>query len=320
MRKGNALHSRCTALAFAAGLLLGATAPAAPLAAQAAAADSVAHRVYDAQAGRWTDFAAMADSLAAADVVFFGEQHDDPGTHRLERALLEAMAGRRDGVVVGLEMFERDVQPLLDRYLAGEVAEAEFLGGSRPWPNYATDYRPLVEFARERGWPVVAGNVPRRIAAGVGRAGLDTLAALPEGERARVAAELACPRDAYHALFAEQMAAHPMPGTPEEQAALVERFYAAQCVKDETMAEAVVEARAERGPGAVVVHFNGAFHSDRRLGIVPRVERRTPGARVRVVSAVPVADLASVDPAEYRELGDFVVFTLRPAPEPGPEA
>jgi uncharacterized iron-regulated protein len=270
--------------------------------------------VYDARAGRWSDFAAMVDFIATADVAFVGEQHDDAGTHRLQRALLEALAPRRERVVVAMEMFERDVQPLLDRYLAGDAAEAAFLAGSRPWPNYAADYRPLVELARERGWPVVAGNVPRRIAAAVSRAGPDTLGSLSAEERARVAAERDCPRDAYHARFAEQMRAHPMPGTAQEQAAAADRFYLAQCAKDETMAESVVRALERHGPGALVVHFNGAFHTDRRLGIVPRVERRATDARVVVVSAVPVPDLAQVDPAEFRERGDFILFTHRPAP------
>jgi uncharacterized iron-regulated protein len=302
-----------TRAALAALLLCAASA--APLAAQAPPADSVPHRVYDARAGRWTDLGAMADALAAAEVAFVGEQHDDGGTHRLQRALLEALAERREGVVVAMEMLERDVQPLLDRYLAGEAAEAEFLAGSRPWPNYAADYRPLVEFARARGWPVVAGNLPRRIAAAVSRAGPDTLASLPAGERPWIAAGRECPRDAYHDLFAAQMRAHPMPGSAAEQAAATERFYLAQCAKDETMAESVARALERHGPGALVVHFNGAFHTDRRLGIVPRVERRAPGARVLVVSAVPVPELDRVDPAEFRDRGDFILFTRRPPPE-----
>jgi uncharacterized iron-regulated protein len=307
-------HSRRGAALAALPLLVASMVPAPTLAAQAPP-DSVPHRVYDARAGRWTGFGAMVDSVAAADVAFVGEQHDDAGTHRLQRALLEALAGRRERVVVAMEMFERDVQPLLDRYLAGQAADSAFLAGSRPWPNYAADYRPLVELARARGWPVVAGNVPRRIAAAVSRGGLDTLARLPAAERAWVAAERDCPRDAYHALFAEQMRAHPMPGTAQDQVAAADRFYFAQCVKDETMAESVARALERHGPGALVVHFNGAFHTDRRLGIVPRLARRAPAARVLVVSAVPVPDLARLDPAEFRERGDFILFTHRPRPE-----
>lgn len=296
-----------------AAVLLVLLAAATPLAAQPAA-DTVPHRVYDTRAGRWTDFAAATEAVARTDVAFFGEQHDDAATHRLQLALLEALAERRGRVVLAMEMFERDVQPQLDRYLAGELAEADFLAAARPWPSHVEHYRPLVEFARARRWPVVAGNVPRRTAALVSRGGLDTLATLPAAERAHAAASVQCPRDAYRARFAEQMAAHPMPGaTPERQEAMTERFYAAQCLKDETMAESVAAALARHGVGTLVVHVNGAFHSDRRLGIVPRVERRAPAARVVVLSAVPVADLDAIDPDEHRDVADFVVFTRRPA-------
>jgi uncharacterized iron-regulated protein len=309
VRRGSSFPRRTALLA-----VLLCCAAALPLAAQAVSG-YVPHRVYDVRAGRWTDFETMAAALAAADVAFVGEQHDDPGTHRLQLALMEGLARRRGGVVLALEMFERDVQPLLDRYLAGDVPEDAFLAGSRPWPNYAEDYRPLVEFARARGWPVVAGNVPRRIAAGISRAGPDTLAALPAEERALAAAELRCPRDAYFARFAEQMRAHPLPGTAAEQTAMTERFYAAQCAKDETMAESVTAALERHGPGTLVVHLNGAFHTDRRMGIVPRLARRAPRARAVVVSALPVADLDRVDPREHRRLGEYLLFTLRSGPE-----
>ena len=56
-----------------------------------------------------------------------------------------------------------DIQPILDRYLSGAISEAAFLKASRPWPNYAADYRPVVEFAREHHWRVIAANVPRPI-------------------------------------------------------------------------------------------------------------------------------------------------------------
>ena len=92
----------------------------------------------------------MLADLSRADVILVGEQHDDPNTHRLETALLEGLQRRRSALVVSLEMFERDVQPALDAYLGGRNTEEEFLKASRPWPRYATDYRPLVELAKSR--------------------------------------------------------------------------------------------------------------------------------------------------------------------------
>ena len=98
-----------------------------------------------------------------ATIVFFGEQHDDPATHAAELAVLAALGERRERVVLSVEMFERDVPLLLNQYLDGSVSEKDLMAGSRPWDRYNTDYRPLVELSRIRGWPEIAANVPRGI-------------------------------------------------------------------------------------------------------------------------------------------------------------
>ena len=140
-----------------------------------AAQSYVPHRVFNTATGAFSDFESMAAVLAKADVVFVGEQHDDPNTHRLELAVLESLARRGRRAVVSLEMFERDAQEPLEHFLMGHTDEAEFLKASRPWPRYATDYKPLVDFAVSREWPVVAANVPRPIASEVAKGGLDVL-------------------------------------------------------------------------------------------------------------------------------------------------
>src|SRR5215471_3957729 len=118
----------------------------------------VPHRVYKSGDKRFSDFEAMLAEIARADVAFVGEQHNDPATHRIERAILEGLARRRGNVVVALEMFERDTQKTLDDYLGGHMNEEDFLKAARPWPRYMTDYRPLIEFARVHGWRVIASN------------------------------------------------------------------------------------------------------------------------------------------------------------------
>jgi uncharacterized iron-regulated protein len=277
------------------------------LAAPELAAALAPHRVVEGGSGSPVRFEEVTGRAAAADVVFFGELHNDPGTHQLELALLEALARRGQGkVVLSLEMFERDVQPALDAYLAGKIDEATFLAASRPWPNYATDYRPLVEFAKARGWPVLAANAPRPIAALVAHAGLDALAALPAEQRSLAAHDVQCPRDAYYERFAEEMGAHP----GSDDAALL-RYYQAQCIKDETMAESIASALAEH-PGALVIHMNGAFHSDFGQGAPARLVRRRPGARTLTLSALPVAELDRLPTAEHRGRGDYLIFTRAP--------
>src|SRR5215510_1389456 len=165
----------------------------------------IPHRVYKSGDKRFSDFEAMLAELSRADVAFVGEQHNDPATHRIERAILEGLARRRENVIVAMEMFERDTQPSLDDYLAGRLSEEEFLKASRPWPNYPTDYRPLIEFSRAHRWKVIASNAPRPIAQQVSKQGLDAARSGDESQRKLVAAEFACPMDDYFKRFAEAM-------------------------------------------------------------------------------------------------------------------
>jgi uncharacterized iron-regulated protein len=287
----------------------------APTAAPMPAASSyVPQRVYDTRGAAFTDFETMLADLARADVILVGEQHDDPNTHRLEAALLEGLFRRRVPVTLSLEMFERDVQPALDAYLAGTVPEEEFLKGARPWPRYATDYRALVEIARGHGWPVVAANVPRRIAADVAKSGRTAVEGLMSADRPFAARDLQCPRGPYFDRFAEQMGSHQARGgTASTDDAATERYYWAQCVKDETMAESIAAAVSKQTgrPGAVV-HVTGAFHSDFGTGTAERVRRRLEGRRVAVLSIMPVENLDAVAPGDSdRTRADYLVYTIK---------
>ena len=274
----------------------------------------VPYRVFDTAAGQFTDFEAMAADLVQADVVFVGEQHDDPNTHRLERMVLEALAARKARVVLSLEMFERDAQKPLDEFQAGYLSEAGFLRVSRPWPRYATDYKPLVDFAVERQWPVLAANVPRPIASEIAKTGISVLDTKSAAEKAWFPADRQCPvgEDDYYVRFKAAMGAHPSVDQ-------VQRFYHSQCVKDETMAESIANAWTEAStPGApkpVVVHYNGAFHSDFGLGTASRTQRRLPNAKMVVVTMMPLKDiveLTSVAPAgEDLKRARYLVYTIK---------
>jgi len=284
----------------------------------AANSEYVPERVFDTRAAAFSDFEVMLADLSRADVVLVGEEHDDANTHRLETALLEGLLRRRPALVVSLEMFERDVQPALDAYLGGRNTEEDFLKASRPWPRYATDYRPLVELAKVQTWPVIAANVPRRVASDIARNGLAPLASLPAPERAFVAADMQCPKDAYFDRFAAMMGEHPgsTPGAPADgaaQEAMIERYYQSQCAKDETMAESIAASFARRGSASgPIVHFTGAFHSDFGTGTAERVRRRLPGRRVAIVTLVPLATLDGLTPsADDLKRAEYLIYTVR---------
>lgn len=280
-------------------------------------ASYVPERVYDTRRNAFADFESMLAELAHADVVLVGEQHDDPNTHRLESAMLQGLARRRVAVTLSLEMFERDVQPALDSYLAGSISEKEFLERARPWPRYATDYRPLVEIARAQGWRVIAANVPRRHASAVAKAGLGALDGLDAAERRSAARDLQCPFDAYFDRFADTMKDHPAAAKGEasadEQRARNERYYFSQCVKDETMAESLAAAIAGRPEGAgPIVHFTGAFHSDFGAGTTSRARRRLEGRRVTAVSILAVENLDTLAPVGHElERAEYLVYTVK---------
>lgn len=275
----------------------------------------VPERVYNTRERAFADLEVMLADLAKADVVFVGEQHDDANTHRLEAAILDGLRRRGVTVTVSLEMFERDVQGSLNSYLSDGISEAELLKSSRPWPRYASDYRPLVEMAKAQGWPVIAANVPRRMASSVAKTGLAALDTLTPTERSWVAADLKCPTDAYYDRFAATMSEHDGDGarktSPDEQRRTIERYYFSQCVKDETMAESIAGG-FEQFNRKLVVHFNGAFHSDFGQGTADRVRRRLDGKRVVVVSVLPVKDLDSLMPSpDDQKRADYLIYTTR---------
>jgi uncharacterized iron-regulated protein len=297
------------------GRLLRIPAAAILAAATLAAQSYVPERVYDSRRRQFIDFEVMLAELAKADVVFVGEQHDNPNTHRLELAVLEGLARRSASVTVSLEMFERDTAEILAHFVQGHVEEEDFLAASRPWPRYQTDYKPLVDFAIEKSWPVIAANVPRPIAAEVAKGGLEVLQGKSEDERKLFAADRSCPVDSdYFERFAAAMGDHP--GADDAgRRQTTERYFQSQCLKDETMAESIaraVTADAAAGRKRLVVHFNGAFHSDFGQGTVDRVRRRLRDPRIAVVSILPVGSLDGLSVAgDDRKRADYLVYTLK---------
>jgi hypothetical protein len=281
-----------------------------------AQAPIVAHRVFATAQGGFADLAAMVDDLATADVVFVGEQHNDDNTHRFQLNLLQALAARRGDIVLALEMFERDAQEPLEHFLMGHTEEAEFVRESRAWPRYATDYKPLVDFAISKTWPVVAANVPRAIAAEVSKSGLDALASRPASEKALFAADLQCPTgDDYYTRFLGAMGGGHVAGAPAMDAATLDRYYFSQCLKDETMGESVAQSYAAGAIGGkrpLIVVVLGAFHSDFRQGTVIRTARRLPAQRIVVTSILPVDTLDGLTPSpEASRRGDYLVYTKK---------
>src|SRR5258706_5971654 len=143
----------------------------------------------------------LADALKAYDVVFFGEWHDHPGNHLAEMALFRAIHQRSPQLALSLEQFGRDVQPVLDDYMAGRIGEEALQRRGRAWSNYPESYRPLVEYAKENTLTVIAAEAPTRVVRCVGQEGPEFLAHLRAEQRNWAAAELHLDGGAYRDKF-----------------------------------------------------------------------------------------------------------------------
>jgi len=249
----------------------------------------------------------MIKQLTKAEVVFVGEVHNDSLTHIVELELLKRIFQRNHDIAVSLEMFERDVQKSLDDYLDGKITEENFLSVSRPWNNYKTAYRPLIEFAKEKDFPVLAMNVPRRYANRVAMMGETALAALSDSERVWIARKLKPLEDEYKKRFMKEMGG----GRPGPMMRFnPENLYKAQCLKDDTMAESIAEF-LKKHPGTKIVSYEGDFHSDYGLGIVKKLKLLNPSVITFVISIVPVEDLRKVKIESFKNRGDFLIFVQK---------
>ncbi|HRY84811.1 MAG TPA: ChaN family lipoprotein [Candidatus Cloacimonadota bacterium] len=264
------------------------------------------YRIISTKNGKDVSIRSWAKELAKSDVVFFGEKHDDPTLHSLQRQLLPVLHKQQKRLIVSFEMFERDVQSVIDAYLKDELTEAEFLQQSRPWGNYDPDYRSLLEYAKRENLKVLAANIPREYASRVVRSGTEFLESLSPEEQKLMAKEISAPAGTYKESFLQTMGlvtAHGMPG----DANVMDRLFYAQCMKDDTMAESIKLA-LEANPKHKVIHFNGDFHSRSYLGTVERLKNRLPKLRIKLISYEFSPDIASyVLPDQATRIADYLI-------------
>ncbi|TVR60464.1 MAG: hypothetical protein EA422_13945 [Gemmatimonadales bacterium] len=316
------------AVAAGCGAATGNGAPAPPVSPSPAVAPEAGEPIHEAawtlydHEGRNAALEALVEAAASVDVLFVGERHGDPGGHRFQAELLQALLdhhGQR--VILSLEMFERDVQPVVDEYLAGLITEDHFLGAARPWPSYRRDYRPMVEMAREREIPVVAANAPRRYVNRVSRLGPSALSDLPSSALEHLPPlPYPGPSDAYraewNALMAEMAGAH---GGHPSARAMGDAALQAQALWDASMAHSIAGALAGASQGSLVLHVTGGFHVDNGTGTPEALEHYRPGTQRLIVMIRPVQDPETPPSADLRGGADFVVLTEAPAPTPRPQ-
>jgi len=247
--------------------------------------------------------AQLVDALAAADVVYLGERHDSLDEHIGQLEIIDSLHARDPNLAIAMEMFQRPFQPAIDRYLAGEISEADLVEQTEyerrwgfPWELYA----PFLRYAKEKGIPAIAANAPTEITRRVAREGLDSL----DGDDFRYIPPreaIATDNEAYRAFVRQAFGAHGSHGDLN-----FENFFAAQVVWDETMAERIA-AFKQANPDTLVVVLAGRGHVIYGYGIPDRVARRLGEETVQhIVLLNPDEALAGEG---VGEIADFFWYT-----------
>lgn len=257
--------------------------------------DKQAYQLFDVS-GKKTTYEKMMKDILSCDIVLFGELHNNPISHWLELQVgKDLFRAKKQDLVLGAEMFEADNQELINDYLKGKIVEDTFRSKARFWSNYETDYRPLVEFARNTNIPFIATNIPRKYAAMVNRDGFDALNSLSETEKQYVAplpVEYDPELEQYKKMLEMNMGGHASPNLPK-----------AQAIKDATMAYFILKNRLE---GKIFLHFNGTYHSDYFEGIMWYLKRKDPDLKVLTIASVEQSDLSKLSP-DYIMLADYII-------------
>ena len=258
-----------------------------------------AYRLFDSN-GKPVSYEKMMKKAKAADVVFLGEFHNNPISHWMELEIsMDLFKQHGKNLVLGAEMFERDQQEGLDKWmlLSGDEADTA-MKNLKPWPNYKTDYKPVLDFAKENGLVFVGTNVPRRYASKVSKEGVGYLDTLPDSDK-----RFLCPLPlvvdfdlSMYKVMAEMFGGHGHGAAPE-------KMISAQALKDATMAWYITKNMNENQH---FFHMNGAFHSERSEGIVYYLKKYKPEVKTITITTKEYDDISKIE-SKDKGTGDFIL-------------
>ncbi len=252
-----------------------------------------AYKIYNSK-GKEVSFEKVIKATNEKSHIFFGEYHNNAISHWLQLELTKRLFNiHKRKLVLGAEMFEADNQYILDEYLNGLISGKNFQSEMRLWPNYNTDYKPLVEFAKENKLKFVASNIPRRYANMVYKKGLKSLNELSDLAKSFIVplnqfefdSTIACYKDIYQMQHGG------------------EGMATAQAIKDATMAYFILKYTT---PQTVFLHYQGAYHSDNYEGIIYYLKKQIDVEKILTLSTVTQEN---IDQLEEDNMGvaDFIV-------------
>ena len=244
--------------------------------------------------GKKVSYKKMLKKLAKADVILFGEHHDNPIAHWLQLETTKDLAKPRD-LIIGFEMIEADNQKQLDLYMQDSINQKAFDTVARLWKNYKTDYKPLVDFAKKNNIKAIATNVPRRFASKIFRGGfkvLDTLSAKEKSWIAPLPIQYDATLPGYVKMKA-MMGGHGGDNLPK-----------AQAIKDATMAYFLLKNKKEN---QLFIHYNGSYHSDNYEGIYWYLKKKNPQLNIVTITTKEEKSNVKKFNKEHKGTADFII-------------
>ncbi|MCF6360437.1 MAG: ChaN family lipoprotein [Cyclobacteriaceae bacterium] len=261
------------------------------------AQDKPAYQLYN-QKGKIAKYDKMIEDLAESDMVFFGEYHTNPISHWLQIEMVKSFYElKKEKLFFGAEMFENGNQLVMDEYLAGFYSEKKMIPEmTQMWGNYKTDYKPMVEFAKENNLRFIASNIPRRYASMFNKKGMDALNELSPEALAMIGPLKEHFDASVYADMKDMMGGHVPPNMLNIQTA--------QASKDATMAHFSVKNFNE---GDLYFHIDGSYHSNYNRGIIWWVNKIKPGLNIKSVTTLTQSDWDKLTEDKRSTIANYII-------------
>jgi len=262
---------------------------------------SAHYKIYDTRSKQIITIDKIVTDMADADVLFFGEEHNDSAGHYLENKIFRALhAQYADKIVLSMEMFETDGQLVLNEYLAGTIDEARFSRDVRLWNNYR-DYRPMIEYAKQNKIPAIAANPPRRYVSLVTRRGIKSLDSLSKDAKKYLPP---LPYDTLTGRYREKFM-DIMKGSPGSSS---QNIYYSQNLWDAGMAYSIY-SYLKKNKRKKVFHCVGGFHTEEKLGTAAQLQMRNKKLKILNIASFSDASFSNPDWEKFSYKGDYIILT-----------
>lgn len=247
--------------------------------------------------GKKVSYKKMMKDIKKSEILFFGELHNDPIAHWLQFEIVNELAMNFDNhLTLGFEMFESDQQIVLNDYLNDQIKARTFEESESLWPNYKTDYKPIIDYAKQNKISCIATNIPRKYATLVYKNGREVLDSIPASERG-----LMCPIDFKVDTSLSQYSMLVKMGLHSGGL----NFVNAQAIKDATMAYFI---DLNWNPNNFFIHLNGSFHTDFYQGIIWYLQQYKPEVDYRSISVVSQDDISKLE-KDYHHRAHYIICT-----------